>query len=56
MLTLNFRVQREKALKNGKIRLIDLSFFHWFSFEKIDRFFGGQEDYASFKVSKKYQC
>jgi len=37
---INFRVQREKVLKNGKIRLIDLSSFHWFGFEKIDRFFG----------------
>lgn len=36
----NFKVQRGKALRNGKIRLIDLSFFHWFSFEKIDSFFG----------------
>lgn len=37
---INFRVQREKAFKNGKIRLINLSFFHWFSFKKIDSFFG----------------
>ena len=37
---INFRVQREKALQKEKIRLINLSLFHWFTFEKVDRFFG----------------